>query len=296
MHMEHLNGKIIKALAGFYYVEADGAIYECKARGIFRKNNDKPVVGDNVEVSIGADNKGIVEKIHARINLIERPLVANIDKLFIVSSLGIPSPNALIIDRLTVVAEKLSIEPIIVFNKIDQGDIDNWENLYLSAGLKTITCSAKTGQGIDKIFDELIGCISAFAGNTGVGKSSILNAIFDGLELKIGDVSQKLGRGRHTTRHIELIHHKFNGYVADTPGFSSLDEYAYDGILKEDLQYFFPEFDDFLGSCKFTSCSHIGEKGCTICKAVEDGKIQKSRYESYLAMYNDLKSKNSWEI
>lgn len=293
--MEHKNGKIIKALAGFYYVEADGAVYECKARGIFRKNNDKPVVGDNVEISVGTDKKGIVEKISIRTNLIERPLVANIDKLFIISSLGVPTPNALIIDRLTVVAQKHSIEPIIVFNKADQGDSSDWEKIYSLAGFKTIVCSAKNGQGIDRLTFELNGCISAFAGNTGVGKSSLLNAVFDGLELKIGDVSQKLGRGRHTTRHIELIHHKFDGYVADTPGFSSLDEYAYEGILKEDLQYLYPEFDDMLGSCKFTSCSHIGEKGCAICRAVEEGKIPKSRYESYLTMYNDLKSKNSWE-
>ncbi len=296
MRMSFFNGKIIKALAGFYYVEVDGAIYECKARGIFRKSNDKPVVGDDVEISIDDNNKGVVEKIHARKNLVERPLVSNINKLFIISSLGIPSPNALIIDRLCAVAEKLSIEPIIVFNKSDQGDIGDWQKIYTLAGYKTIICSAQTKEGINDISNELVGCICAFAGNTGVGKSSIINAVFDGLELKTGDVSQKLGRGRHTTRHIELIKHKFDGYVADTPGFSSLDEYAYDGILKEDLQYLFPEFDDFLGSCKFTSCMHIGEKGCAICKAVEEEKIHRSRYESYLTMYNDVKTKKSWEI
>lgn len=293
--MNFLNGKIIKALAGFYYVEADGAIYECKARGIFRKSNDKPVVGDNVEISINDNYKGVVEKIYTRKNLIERPLVSNIDKLFIISSLGIPCPNALIIDRLCVVAEKLSIEPIIVFNKVDQGDIGDWQEIYSLAGYKTIVCSAQTKDGIIDVSNELVDCICAFAGNTGVGKSSIINAIFDGVDLKTGDVSQKLGRGRHTTRHIELIKHKLGGYVADTPGFSALDEYAYDGILKEDLQYLFPEFNDYLGSCKFTSCMHIGEKGCTVCDAVKEQKIHKSRYDSYLTMYNDVKTKKSWE-
>ena len=294
--MSFLNGKIIKALAGFYYVEVDGAVYECKARGIFRKDNNKPVVGDNVEISVGAQNKGLVEKIQPRKNLIERPLVSNIDKLFIISSLGIPSPNALIIDRLCVVAEKLSVEPIIVFNKADQGNDKHWQDIYSLAGYKVIVCSAITKDGIDAIKNELNGCISAFAGNTGVGKSSIINAVFDGLELKTGDVSEKLGRGRHTTRHIELIHHNLDGYVADTPGFSSLDEYAYEGMLKEDLQLYFPEFNDYFGQCKFTSCMHIGEKGCAICKAVEEQKIHKSRYESYLAMFDDLKTKKSWQI
>lgn len=290
-----MKGLIVKALSGFYYVETEKGIVECKARGKFRNINQSPFVGDRVEITLDGA-KGTVDAINERKNLLYRPPVANIDKLFIVSASVTPTPNTLLIDRMTAICAYKDIEPIIVFNKNDLEDVTPWCSIYKNAGFKAIACSAVTGEGIEEIKAELKGCISAFTGNSGAGKSSLLNIIFPKLKLNTGNVSDKLGRGRHTTRHTELFAHEFGGYVADTPGFSSLEVDKDDLEFKENLSNCFIEFEDFKYDCRFTDCAHIGEKGCQVCAAVKDGKIEKTRYESYLTIYNELKDIKAWNI
>lgn len=290
-----MKGLIIKALSGFYYVETEQGIVECKARGKFRNVKQTPLVGDRVDITIDGD-KGTVDSIANRKNLLSRPPVANIDKLFIVSASVTPTPNTLLIDRMTAICAYKSIEPVIVFNKNDLEDVTRWCDIYKNAGFKTISCSAVTGEGIEDIKAELKDCVSAFTGNSGAGKSSLLNIIFPELKLSTGDVSDKLGRGRHTTRHTELFAHEFSGYVADTPGFSSLEVDKDDLEFKERLSELFIEFEPFNGGCLFTDCAHIGEKGCEVCNAVKSGEIESTRYESYLTIYNELKDIKAWNI
>ena len=290
-----MKGKVVKAISGFYYVEACDRVYECKARGVFRKQGTTPVVGDDVEIDVIGEGTGVLVNVYNRKNCLVRPQVANIDKLFIVSSYSTPAPNTLLIDRITAIAAFYSIEPIIVFNKADLGDFSKYISIYKNAGFSTYSVSAKSGDGIDGLKTELCDCISAFTGNSGVGKSSLLNVLFDDLNLKTAEVSEKLGRGRHTTRHNELFKHKYNGYVADTPGFSSLDSLHMGFEFKENLAECFTDFLPYLNGCKFNSCSHIKEKGCLICEAVENSKIEKTRHDSYVAVFEELKSINSWD-
>jgi ribosome biogenesis GTPase len=290
-----MKGLIIKALSGFYYVETEQGVVECKARGKFRSQGQSPLVGDCVEISMSG-NKGTVDSICERKNQLFRPPIANVDKLFIVSSSVIPTPNTLLIDRMTAICAYNGIEAVIVFNKKDLEDVSRWCDIYNKAGFKTIACSAVTGEGIEEIGKELSDCISAFTGNSGAGKSSILNMLFPGLGLSTGDVSDKLGRGRHTTRHTELFAHGYGGYVADTPGFSSLEVDRNDLNFKESLCDLFPEFEDFRYECAFADCAHIGEKGCAVCEAVKTNKIQASRYESYKTIYDELKDVKAWNI
>ncbi|MEE0946394.1 MAG: ribosome small subunit-dependent GTPase A [Acutalibacteraceae bacterium] len=291
-----MKGLLCKAIAGFYYVHAENNVYECKARGNFRKEGITPLVGDLVEITVDNNNKGVIEYVYPRKNSLVRPAVANIDKLFIVSSYTTPSPNLFIIDRLSALCIFHNIKPVIVFNKCDLGDFTEYKNIYEKSGFTTAVVSAQSGEGIDALKEELKGCVSAFTGNSGVGKSSLLNILFPTLNLQTGEVSDKLGRGKHTTRHTELFAHCFDGYVADTPGFSSLDSQLGTIKFKEKLVQCFPDFTDFTYECKFLDCAHIGEKGCGVCKAVQDGKIEKSRHESYCALYNELKDLKSWEI
>lgn len=287
-------GILIKAISGFYYVSCDGNVYECKARGNFRKAGVSPVVGDTVEFSLTDDTHGIVEQICNRKNLFSRPLVANIDKLFIVSSYSTPAPDTLMIDRLTALAVFNNIEPIIVFNKSDMGSFEEFYNIYTAAGLKTFVVSAKENIGMSELKREMQNSVCAFSGNSGVGKSSILNALFPNLNLKTGEVSNKLGRGRHTTRHTELFFVGDGSYVVDTPGFSTVENNQDLYEFKLSLSRCFPEFDEFLGNCKFTSCSHTTEKNCAVLKAVTDGKIPKSRHENYVLLYDELKDVTAW--
>ncbi len=289
-----MNGILLKAIAGFYYIEAGGRVYECKARGIFRKNHESPTVGDRLDFDVLQDDKGIVNKIMPRKNLLIRPPVANLDQLFIVSSHDTPAPSALLIDRLTAIAVNNDIEPIIVFNKSDLGEMDEWYNIYFTAGFKTIVTSGVSGKGCDEILTLLPGKVSAFTGNSGVGKSSLLNCMFPDLKLKTSEVSDKLGRGRHTTRHVELypVH---DGYVADTPGFSSLDIERTMPLKKDELPLVFPDFADYLGRCRFTSCTHTVEKDCAVLNAAQKGEIQISRLESYKVIYNEIKDIKEWE-
>lgn len=289
-----MHGIIIKAISGFYYVFSNGKTYECKARGNFRKAEVSPVVGDRVEFSVIDGEKGVVEKILERKNILVRPVIANIDKLFIISSYKTPAPDLLIIDRLTAVCAYHNIEPVIVFNKCDMGDFSEFEKIYINSGFKTYVVSAEKNIGMDKIIGELNNCIGAFSGNSGVGKSSILNAVFPEFSLKTGEVSEKLGRGRHTTRHTELYPHKYGGFIADTPGFSSFEADNSDYDFKLHLAECFPEFSQYADFCKFTGCSHTCEKGCAVLEAVDKGSIEESRHNSYKMIYDELKDLKQW--
>ncbi len=293
--MSKLEGIIIKGIGGFYYVEAAGEIYECKARGVFRKSGIKPLPGDYVSISINDNAENTIYEIYDRKSLFQRPPVANVDRLFIVSSVCEPKPVLLIIDRLTALAVNKGIEPVVVFTKNDLENADEYIEIYKKAGIKAFSVSCVTCEGVENVKTELKNHISAFCGNSGVGKSSLLNAIDPELSLKTGEISDKLGRGRHTTRHSELFKIE-GGYVADTPGFSSFDTEETELILKEDLPYAFKEFEKYLGECKFSSCLHMKDKGCRIIQAVEDGDIPLSRHESYCAMMEQAKNIKEWEL
>ena len=288
-------GKIVKGIGGFYYVDADDVIYECKARVNFRNDNLTPLVGDNVEFSINENAENRIEKIFERKNSLVRPPLANIDVLFIICSLVDPKINPLITDRLIAVAEYKNIEPVIVLTKTDlEPDFSQYVDIYEKAGFKVIAVNNESFEGAEGFKDIIRGKVCAFTGNTGVGKSTLLNNLFPSLQLETGETSKKLGRGKHTTRHSELF--KFDGgYVADTPGFSSLDIQRYDKIMKEDLPYCFREFRDYLGDCRFNSCTHVNDKGCAVCQALSEGKISKSRHSSYVAMYNEVKDIKEWQ-
>ena len=290
------NGIIVKALSGFYYVDIGERVVECHARGLFRKKNDSPLVGDRAEIEVLADGSGVVKTIAPRANSLKRPPIANIDKIFIVSAYATPAPNTYVIDSMTAIAEDKGIEPIIIFNKSDIGSFEKIADDYKKCGFKVYVVSAATGEGVNAVAEELKGSVSVFAGNTGVGKSSLLNALFGGLSLKTGEVSEKLGRGRHTTRHVELFSVGDGGFVADTPGFSSIDIEESDLIYKENLQFAFREFEDYIGLCKFSSCTHTGERGCAVAAALEQGKIAESRYENYKRLYSELSKFKEWEI
>lgn len=294
----NLQGKIIKGIGGFYYVEADDVIYECKARGNFRKQGKTPLVGDNVEFSVNQANNidNAIECILERKNDMVRPPLANIDTLFIIASLVDPKINPQIIDKLIAIAEYKNIEPVLVLTKTDlEPNYQQYVDIYQNAGFKVIVCDNVSGKGADEVKALLKGKISAFTGNTGVGKSTLLNNIAPDLQLATGETSKKLGRGRHTTRHCELFK-ICGGYIADTPGFSSLDFERCERILKDKLPYCFREFESYLDDCKFTSCAHVNDKGCAVCQAVADGKISKSRHESYIAMYNEVKDIKEWQL
>ncbi len=293
--MNKLDGIIIKGIGGFYYVEAAGEIYECKARGVFRKSGIKPLAGDRVSISINEKAENTIDEIYERKNVLPRPPVANVDRLFIVSSVCEPKPVFLIIDRLTALATTKGIEPVVVFTKSDLESAEEYVEVYRKAGIKTFAVSCVSGDGVDAVREELKNHISAFCGNTGVGKSSLLNAIDPELALKTGEISDKLGRGRHTTRHSELFKVD-GGYVADTPGFSSFETDETELILKDDLPYAFKEFEPYIGQCKFTSCLHMKDKGCRIIQAVEDGDIPVSRHESYCSMMEQAKNIKEWEL
>lgn len=296
-----IEGIIVKANSGFYYVkklsngeDTESGIIECHARGIFRKKHLSPLVGDRVSVTMEA-NSGTIEEIHGRKNSLIRPPVANIDFLMIVASTTQPVPNLLVIDRLTVTAREKGIEPYVVFSKGDLEEVGDLCDIYNKAGITSFAASGKTGEGIEKIKKLIKGRVGAFTGNSGVGKSTILNALEPSLSLDTGEISKKLGRGRHTTRIVELFS-VCGGFIADTPGFASLDLLKFEPVLKDDLQYAFPEFEPYINKCRFTGCSHTKENGCAVLEAVKSGIIPKSRHESYLAMYEEAKNIKEWEL
>ena len=291
-----IDGIIIKGIGGFYYVEAaDGIIYECKARGVFRKEKITPLAGDRVEISVDENNKNSIDKIYERRNMFKRPPIANVDKLVIVSSVCDPRPNLLIIDRLSAVAVYKNVEPIIVFTKNDLQSADKYIEIYKNAGFKTFAVSNETGEGIGEIKAVIENGVCVFTGNSGVGKSSLINRMYPDFALETGEISKKLGRGRHTTRHVELLKIN-NGYIADTPGFSSLDFETNDLIKKDELAFCFPDFSDFIDSCKFSTCAHVNDKGCRLIEAVNNGDVMRSRHESYVTMYNEVKDIKDWQL
>ncbi len=292
--MASVEGIILKSIGGFYYVEAAEAIYECKARGNFRKKGVKPVAGDRVIITVPESGYCALEEVLPRKNSIIRPPLANIDMLVIVVSTCDPSPNTLIIDKMTACAVSKGIEPVIVISKCDLSAPDTIVGLYSLSGIKTIKFSSTDNRGLDEIRKLLNNKVTAFTGNSGVGKSTLLNALFPDLNLATAEISEKLGRGRHTTRSVELFKAE-GGYVADTPGFSTVDLERYDVIDKDELKFAFPEFEDYLDNCRFTSCSHTCEKGCAIVEAVLQGKISSSRHQSYVTMYNEVKDLKKWE-
>lgn len=291
-------GIIIKALSGFYYVKDVQSLdtFECRARGKFRKDDFSPLVGDYVEYTATENGKGVVDEIMPRKNSLVRPPVANIDKLFVVAAAAEPAPNTFVIDKMIMNAENNKIEPIIVVNKCDlPSDFDSFANIYRKCGFCVICVSAATGEGVDALKNEISGSVCAFAGNTGVGKSSIINALEPALTLDTGEISDKLGRGRHTTRHIQL-YSAAGGYIADTPGFSSFDMDKCGFVHKDNVQFCFREFEPYITKCKFTSCSHTKEKGCAIIDAVKDGDIPQSRFESYCRFYGESAAVPDWQL
>lgn len=292
--MEKLTGLITKAISGFYYVEVAETLYECKARGSFRKKGLSPFVGDNVIITVQNEGYASVEEILPRKNALIRPPLANLDRLFIVSSVSEPSPNTLIIDKITAVAESKGIEPVIVFSKSDLADCSKLLEIYKKSGIKALQYSTKNDSGKDEILSLLKDKVSAFTGNTGVGKSSLLNSVFPELNIETGEISKKLGRGKHTTRHSEL-YKVSGGYVADTPGFSTVDIERYEIIRRDELAGCFPEFEPYVDSCRFTGCSHTCEPGCAVIEAVKNGEISVSRHNSYKAMYDEVKSIPDWQ-
>lgn len=287
-------GRIVKALGGFYYVEAGGAIWECRARGLFRKKQLAPLVGDWATVEPTGEGTGYVVEIAPRKNSLVRPPLANLEQLFLVCSVADPPPNLFVLDKLIAVAEHKGIEPAVVFTKTDLDTGREAAGIYRRAGFPVFEVSALTGEGMEPLQAALAGRLSGFCGNSGVGKSSLLNRMDPRLALPTADISQKLGRGRHTTRHVQL-YHAGGGLVADTPGFSSMELEQYEVIFKGQLQYCFREFAPFLGRCRFTGCSHVKEKGCAVLEAVERGEIAPSRHGSYCALYEAAKNIREWE-
>lgn len=290
-----MTGIIIKAIGGLYTVEASEGIFECRARGIFRKKKISPVCGDNVIFEEEKDGSCVITEIGKRKSLLIRPPLANLDILVFVSSTCEPKPNLLLLDKFIAIAEFKKIKPIVVFTKIDKQTNDKLTEIYRNVGIMVFEVDNTSGSGIEKLKNTLIGNLSAFTGNTGVGKSSLLNNMFPELALKTGEISHKLGRGKHTTRHVELFKLDEGGYIADTPGFSSFDTNRYDIIFKDQLADCFCEFKKYTTQCKFQNCSHTKEKGCAVIKAVQDGIIPKSRHESYVEMYEQAKQLKEWE-
>ena len=285
----------MKSIGGFYYVRCDGKEYECKARGSFRKSGNSPVVGDKVVISVPDEGFASIEEIKPRINKLKRPALANIDTLVIVCSTVDPEPNFTVIDKMTAAAVNNNMIPAIVVSKNDLRSGERIAEIYRNSEFPVFLCSPDDTEDVSKLKAFLKGKVSAFTGNSGVGKSTLINRIFPELELQTGQISRKLGRGKHTTRVVELF--EIDGcFVADTPGFSTVDLQRYEMIDKTRIQYCFPEFEKYLGECQFTSCSHTCEKGCRILQAVADGEIEPSRHKSYVAMYNEVKDIKEWEL
>lgn len=291
-----LEGLVRKGIGGFYTVETPEGIYTCTARGKFRKARISPYAGDRVRILGEEDGTGALEEILPRKNFLVRPPIANIDQLFIVTSLRDPSPDPLILDKTIAAAELEQIAPVLVLTKTDLDDASPLQKIYSVAGIPCFAVSSVTGEGVDQVGALLEGRISAFTGNSGVGKSTLLNALFPDLQLKTGEISQKLGRGRHTTREVELYKLEGGGYVADTPGFSAVDLEKFQVILKDELAGCFREMRPYEGKCRFTGCSHTKEKGCAVLEAVQEGKIAPSRHQSYVALYEQAKNIKEWEI
>lgn len=290
-----ITGTILKGIGGFYYVDTADGVVECKARGKFRKTIGKPVVGDHVTVAVQPDGTGYLLEITPRRNCLIRPALSNIDLLVVVACAAPPVTDRFLIDKVIAIAENKGIEPLVVINKIDLNPGEELLECYRLAGIAGLGVSAETGEGMEALRARLSGKICAFSGNSGVGKSSLLNCLLPSFGAQTGEISDRIGRGRHTTRHTELVPFA-GGYLADTPGFSSFDTEQMDLVLREDLQYTFREFAPFIGDCKFTGCAHVKEKGCAVRDAVATGKIAPSRHASYVKLYESVKDLKKWEL
>lgn len=290
-----MTGRIQKALSGFYYVDTGDEVLQCRARGKFRKEGISPLVGDRVEVRELGNGEGFVEKILPRQNAFARPAVANIDQLVIIASAAIPKTDPFLIDRVAAIAALKGCAVAVVLNKCDLDPADELYGVYSASGFPTLRVSAETGEGMEDLKGLISGKLSAFTGNSGVGKSSILNALDPDFHLRVGEVSAALGRGRHTTRHVELYRLSCGAEAVDTPGFSSFDTEELDLELKRRLPETFLEFAPYLGECRFVGCSHTREKGCAILEALQRGAIQRSRHNSYLRLYEELKPLRDWQ-
>ena len=290
------SGMILRALSGFYYVYTGTETVTCRARGKFRHQRVTPLVGDRVRFTDLGDGTGALDEILPRVNQFQRPAVANIDQLVIIASGAIPVTDPFLIDRMTAIADgKEGCGCVICINKCDLDAGDCLYDTYTAAGFPTLRVSAETGEGMDRLAELIAGKVSAFTGNSGVGKSSILNCLEPGFRLQVGAVSDKLGRGRHTTRHVELYQLSSGAIVADTPGFSSFDTEEIELRRPEELQYTFREFAPYLEQCRFTGCSHVKEKGCAVLATVKAGEIAPSRHASYVRLYQQAKEVPEWE-
>jgi len=290
-------GIIIKGVGGFYSVDTPEGLITCKARGRFRKTIGKPIIGDRVTLEIQPeDGTGYLLDISPRKNSLLRPAVANLDLVAAVASAAPPVTDPFLIDKVTAIAVHKSIDVLVVINKIDQNPGDELFAAYQKSGIPALRTSALTGEGINALRDYLKGRVTAFAGNSGVGKSSVLNRLDQSFDATVGSLSDRIGRGKHTTRHVELHPIADGGYIADTPGFSAFETEQMDLILAEDLQYAFPEFAPYIGQCRFTGCAHIKEKGCAILEAVQTGAIARSRHDSYIKLYESVKDLKEWKL
>ena len=293
--MKTQTGRIIRSLSGFYDVQTPEGIVTCRGRGSLRRSGDSPLTGDIVEIT-SEKGKGMVEKILPRKNSFVRPAVANIDALVVFAANVNPVTEPFLIDRVAAIAGDRDVPVYLCINKCDLDPAVDLVKIYRNAGFTVIAASAETGEGVEQLRDLIRGKLTAFTGNSGVGKSSMLNRLCPELQLPTGEVSEKLGRGRHTTRHVELYCLEQDTYVADTPGFSSFDTDQMEIILKENLQYAFPDFGKYLGCCQFHDCTHRKEPGCAVRKAVEDGLVEPTRYDSYLRLYEKASQIKQWEI
>ena len=288
-------GRILRSLSGFYEVQTDEGLVTCRGRGHLRKGAEIPLTGDMVEITVER-GKGMVERILPRKNRFVRPAVANVDALVIFAANTNPVTEPFLIDRVAAIAGNQEVPIYICVNKCDLDPAVDLLRIYRNAGFPVIRASAETGEGVEELRALLAGKLTAFTGNTGVGKSSMLNCLCPQLGLATGEVSEKLGRGRHTTRHVELYQLDENTFVADTPGFASFDTEQMDVLLKENLQYAFPDFEEHLGKCQFHDCSHRAEPGCAVRAAAENGSLEKTRYESYLRLYEKASQIKLWEL
>ena len=288
-------GLIIKALSGFYYVQTDQVLLSCKARGKFRLDGTSPLVGDRVSCSPDGSGGARIDRVAPRRNWFVRPAVANVDALVFVAANANPVTDPFLIDRVSVIAAEADCELIVCVNKTDLDSADRLRRIYTGAGFPVVATSAQSGEGVAELRSLLRGKISAFTGNSGVGKSSLLNRLLPGLSVPTAEVSEKLGRGKHTTRHVELFRLEEGTYIADTPGFASFELEMMKPIPKERLQYDFPEFSEMLGSCRFLDCSHRKEPDCAVREAVAAGGIDESRYRSYLRLYELSAQHHDWE-
>ncbi|HBB19874.1 MAG TPA: ribosome small subunit-dependent GTPase A [Ruminococcus sp.] len=286
-----VSGIITKCLGGLYTVESPDGIYECKARGVFRSKGISPSVGDRVGLT-----DGVISSIEPRRNFIIRPPLANLDQLIFVVSTVSPAPNYLILDKFIAVAEYKGIAPLLVITKTDLGDASPIKEIYGRIGITVLEADYDSPESIEAVRQALKGKVSAFTGNSGAGKSTLLNAVDPTLDIPTAEISRKLGRGRHTTRHAQLYKLAEGGYIADTPGFSTFETGRYDVIRKEELAGCFREFDGLTDQCQFRDCSHTCEKGCAVVEALGRGEISASRHSSYCAMYEEARQLKEWEL